>query len=246
MSKTTRWATVLLAAFAAAALPPDPVTIHMAGDSTMAPKVERRRPETGWGEAFAELLDPSRFVVDNRAVNGRSTTSFIAEGRWQALLDVTKPGDWVFIQFGHNDEKVDSPTQYASPDDYRRHLRDFVADVRAKQATPVLLTSVMRRSFDESGQFYDTHGVYPDIVREVAADLDVDLIDMHRLSRDLLVSLGPERSKALYLILAPGEHPNYPDGNEDNTHFRTEGAHRIAELAIGPFMEIVAKRQAGR
>lgn len=220
-----------------------PVTVHMAGDSTMAPKAESSRPETGWGEAFGKLLDPVRFVTDNRAVNGRSTKSFIAEGRWQALLDATMPGDWVFVQFGHNDEKETGPDQYAPLADYRRNLQRFVTEVRAKHATPVLLTPVMRRRFDENGQFFDTHGEYPEVVRQVAAELGVDLIDLHALTGKLLRAQGPEASRSLFLMLKPGEHPNYPTGVEDNTHFSPAGARAVAGLAFAPFLEIAARRR---
>lgn len=232
--------------FEGVALAQHSVTIHLAGDSTMAPKVETRRPETGWGEALAALLDPRRLAIDNRAKNGRSTTSFLAEGRWQELLDVTQPGDWVFIQFGHNDEKEESPARYASPADYGRNLRRFVAEVRARKATPVLLTPIVRRRFDEKGRLYDTHGAYPDIVRAAAAELDVDLIDLHALTRELLVSSGEEASRELFLILEPGEHPNYPEGNDDNTHLSPVGAKKVAELALEPFREILAKHRGTR
>lgn len=235
---------VLVAACEALASAQSAVRVHMAGDSTMAPKTERARPETGWGEAFAELLDSAQFAIDNRAVNGRSTKSFLAEGRWQALLDATMPGDWVFVQFGHNDEKETSPDQYAPLADYRRNLERFVRDVRAKCAVPLLLTPVMRRRYDDKGQFLDSHGDYPGIVRQVAAELKVDLIDLHAKTGDLLRQKGSEGSRALFLMLKPGEHPNYPQGVEDNTHFSPAGARAVAELAVGPFLEIVSKHQA--
>jgi lysophospholipase L1-like esterase len=164
----------------------------------------------------------------------------------QALLDVTKPGDWVFVQFGHNDEKETSPDQYAPLADCRGNLQRFVRDVRAKGATPVLFTQVMRRRYDESGQFFDTHGGYPDVVRQVAEELDVDLIDLHAKTGQLPRQKGPQASLALFLMLKPGEHPNYPEGVEDNTHFSPVGARTVAELAAGPFLEIVAKRRAAK
>jgi len=178
-------------------------------------------------------------------VNGRSAKSFIAEGRWQALLDATKPGDWVFVQFGHNDEKETSPDPDAPLADFRRNLQRFVKEVRAKGATPLLFTPVMRRRYDDNGQFFDTHGEYPGVVRQVAKELDADLIDLHAKTGDLLRQQGPEASRALFLMLKRGEHPNYPDGVEDNTHFSPKGARAVAQLASGPFLEIVAKRTWG-
>jgi lysophospholipase L1-like esterase len=236
---------ILVAACGTALFAQKPVTIHLAGDSTMAIKTERARPETGWGEAFGEFLDPAKFAIDNRAVNGRSAKSFIAEGRWQALLDATKPGDWVFVQFGHNDEKETSPDPDAPLADFRRNLQRFVKEVRAKGATPLLFTPVMRRRYDDNGQFFDTHGEYPGVVRQVAKELDADLIDLHAKTGDLLRQQGPEASRALFLMLKRGEHPNYPDGVEDNTHFSPKGARAVAQLASGPFLEIVAKRTGG-
>jgi lysophospholipase L1-like esterase len=218
---------VLLLAHAASAK--EPVTVFIAGDSTAAMKQENKRPETGWGEQLQKHFDAAKVRVDNQAQNGRSTRSFIAEGRWQALVDKVKAGDYVLIQFGHNDQPKEKAT-HTPPEDYRRNLERFVDEVRAKKATPVLLTPVMRRRFDEKGVFYDTHFEYPDIVRGVAAERKVALIDMHRESEKVLVRYGPEGSRKLFLQLKPGENPNYPQGVEDNTHFSPLGADIMAGL----------------
>jgi len=215
---------VLLApAFAAT-----PVTIHLAGDSTMAIKRAEKRPETGWGELLAEQFKPGAVAVDNRAMNGRSTRTFIEEGRWSALIEATKPGDVVLIQFGHNDQSVEKPDRYTPPADYARNLERFVADVRAKGATPVLLTPVARRRFDDEGRVVASHGEYPDLVRALAAREHVAFIDMERRSAAALQEAGVEGSKSLFLWLAPGENPNYPQGVQDNTHFSPKGAERMA------------------
>jgi lysophospholipase L1-like esterase len=223
---------VLLLAPAASAK--EPVTVFLAGDSTMAPKQENKRPETGWGEQLQKRFDISKVRVDNHAANGRSTKTFISEGRWQALIDKVRAGDYVLIQFGHNDQPKEKAS-HTPPDDYRRNLERFVAEVRAKKATPVLLTPVMRRRFDRDGKFYDTHADYPDIVRGVAAEHKVALIDMHRMSERVLVKYGPEESRKLFLQLKAGESPNYPDGVEDNTHFSPLGADIMASLAADGF-----------
>lgn len=227
----TLFALLLLAP---AALGKEPVTVFLAGDSTMAPKQENKRPETGWGEQLQKHFDPSKVRIDNRALNGRSTKTFIAEGRWQALIDSVKAGDYVLVEFGHNDQPKEKAS-HTPPDDFRRNLERFVAEVRAKRATPVLLTPVMRRRFDERGVFYDTHADYPDIVRRVAAEQKVALIDMHRLSEKVLVKYGPDESRKLFLQLKAGEHPNYPQGVEDNTHFSPLGAEIMAGLAADAF-----------
>ncbi len=210
------------------AQPPRPVTIFLAGDSTMAGKLPEKRPETGWGEHLAAQFRDGTVVVDNRAKNGRSTRTFIEEQRWQSLIDSVQSGDYVLIQFGHNDQSVEKPDRYTPPVDYARNLERFVDDVRAKDATPVLLTPVARRRFDESGRVLDSHGEYPDLVRTLAARRQVALIDMERRSAAVLQESGVERSKALFLWLAPGSHANYPKGVEDNTHFSPVGAARMA------------------
>jgi len=214
----------------------DPITVYLVGDSTCANKQADRRPETGWGEMLAAHFKEGKVKIDNRALNGRSTRSFVAEGNWQKLLDVLKKGDYVFIQFAHNDQK-EGTERYASPADYRKNLIKFVEDVRAKKATPVLLTPVMRRRFNDKGEFYDTHGEYPGAVRSVAAEYKVPLIDMHRGSEAVIIRYGPEESKKLFLQLNPGENPNYPKGVEDNTHFSPLGAEEMAKLAVAGIRE---------
>src|SRR5438034_6794205 len=209
-----------------------PITIFLAGDSTMAPKQPDKRPETGWGEMLGQLFKEGTVKIDNRAMNGRSTKTFISEGRWQALIDDLKPGNYVFIQFGHNDESKDKGERYTPPADYRRNLIRFVHEVRTKNGNPVLLTPVVRRKFDTNGNFVDTHGEYPDIVRDVAKEQNVPLIDMHRKSEAMIKNLGVEDSRKLFLQLKPGENPNYPNGIEDNTHFNPFGAEVMAKLAV--------------
>lgn len=209
-----------------------PVTVYLAGDSTMAEKQPDKRPETGWGEFLQPHFDPLKVKIDNRAQNGRSTKTFISEGRWQAIVDQLKKGDYVFIQFGHNDESKTKVERYTPPDEFRANLIRFVADVRAKQATPVLLTPVMRRKFDAAGIFQDSHGEYPDLVRSVAAEYKVALIDMHRKTEVVIKQYGTEDSRKLFLQLKPGENPNYPKGIEDNTHFSPLGAKLMAAQAV--------------
>lgn len=227
---------MLIAAVVAAAAQQRAVTIYLAGDSTMAPKQPERRPETGWGEKLEAHFSDGRVSVDNRAMNGRSTTSFIAEGRWQAVADALQKGDYVFIQFGHNDQKKDKPGVYASPEAYRANLARFISDSRSKGAIPVLMTPVSRRRF-ENGVLVKTHGEYPDLVKAVAAAEKVPLIDMEAKSAVLLTKYGAEGSTRLFLWLKPGEDPNYPKGVEDNTHFSPLGAEEIAKLAADGIRE---------
>jgi lysophospholipase L1-like esterase len=227
-------AAISIALFAGIAVSQKPtLTIYLAGDSTCADKRPEKRPETGWGEMLRQHFDPAKVRVENHAQNGRSTKTFISEGRWQAIVDKLKRGDWVFVQFGHNDESKEKGERYTPPEDYRKNLIRFIAEVRAKSAQIVLLTPVMRRKFDKNGNFVDLHPVeYPDAVRAVAREQNVPLIDMHRKSEAVIRRYGVEGSRALFLQLKPGENPNYPKGIEDNTHFVPKGAEEMAKLVI--------------
>jgi len=220
-------ATPLVAALAFRATP---ITVWLAGDSTMAQKQPDKRTETGWGEALQPCFDSSEVRIANRAMNGRSTRSFVAEGRWKAIVDSLQPGDYVFIQFGHNDEKVGT-SNYSSPDDYRRNLVQFVDEVRAKNGQPVLFTPVVRRKFD-GAQLVPTHGAYPAAARAAAQERGVPLVDMEHASAALVQQLGPDSSRALWLHLDAGANPNYPNGVKDDTHFNPLGARTMAGLAV--------------
>jgi lysophospholipase L1-like esterase len=222
-------------------LAPDPIAVFLVGDSTMAQKLVSRRPETGWGEALQQYFDIDRVRVVNLARNGRSTRSFLAEGRWDALLNALQVGDYVFIQFGHNDEKIDNPSVYADPQtDYPRNLRRFARDVRAKGAHPVLLTPVARRRFGANGTVQDTHGAYPQAVREVARTDSIPLIDMQRRSTAVLQEYGVEDSRRLFLhVDSSAQHPNYPRGVRDDTHFSPLGAEVMAREVVEGIREEV-------
>jgi lysophospholipase L1-like esterase len=226
---------LLLTSFAFAG---GPVTVYLAGDSTCAVKQPDRRPETGWGEMLPAHFREGKVKVDNRAMNGRSTKTFISEGRWQAIIDALKPGDYVFIQFAHNDEAKEKTERYTPPDEYRKNLVKFIEEVRAKKAIPVLLTPVMRRRFDAQGEFVDSHvPAYPETVRALAKEYKVALIDMSRASEAVLRKYGPEESKKLFLHVKAGENANYPKGIEDNTHFSPAGAEEMAKLVVAGIRE---------
>ena len=213
------------------------IKVFIAGDSTAANKEVKAFPETGWGMPFAYLFD-STVTVDNRAKNGRSTRTFISEGLWQKLIDDVRADDYVFIQFGHNDEVPSKTDRYTPPDDYKANLARFISETRNKKANPVLLTPVSRRQFDSSGRIKETHLQYSALVREVAKKYSVPMIDMDAMSKALLQKFGPENSKLLFLQLEPGEHPNYPEGKNDNTHFNELGARKMAQLVLGGIREL--------
>jgi len=206
------------------------ITVYLIGDSTMSVKETKAYPETGWGMPFKFFFD-STVVVDNRAKNGRSTRTFLSEGLWQPIADQLAEGDYVFIQFGHNDESKEKTDRYTTPEEYKKNLKRFITETKSKKAQPVLLTPVSRRKFD-NGKIQETHAEYSPLVVEAAKEMNVPLIDLDTKSRDMLQSFGDENSRLLFLQLAPGEHPNYPDGKTDNTHFNELGARKVAEIVL--------------
>ena len=206
------------------------IRVWLIGDSTMSKKDTRAYPEAGWGMPFSYFFD-SGVVVDNRAKNGRSTRTFIAEGLWKPVLEEMSEGDYVLIQFGHNDE-VSTKASFSTEEQFQANLSRYVRESRSKKAFPVLITPVARRKFDSAGRIQGTHDRYSELVREVAALEKVDLIDLDKKSQELLQSMGPENSRYLFNHLEPGEHPNYPDGKKDDTHFNELGARKIAQIVL--------------
>jgi len=208
-------------------------TVYTIGDSTMANKSNpNENPEHGWAQVLQQFFDNS-VVVDNRAQNGRSTRSFINEKRWDSILKTLKKGDYVFIQFGHNDQKENKPAVYTNPHTaYRQNLIRFVTEARAKGATPVLFSSIVRRNFNTEGTLVDTHGLYPMEARLVATDYKVPFIDLQYLTELLEESYGVEGSKKLHLHFNAGESSFYKTEKHDDTHLSLLGATEIAKLAI--------------
>lgn len=228
MNKIIIIAWALLASFA---IPPKKrITVWLIGDSTMSVKETKYYPETGWGMPFVYFFD-STVTVDNRAQNGRSTRTFMEEHRWQPVVDALQEGDYVLVQFGHNDE-VKTKKSYTTEEAFKANLVKYITDTRSKKAMPVLLTPVARRSFDSTGHVTGTHDVYAQIVRTVARENNVPLIDLDQEAQALYQQWGVERSRLLFNQLAPGEHPNYPQGKEDNTHFNELGARMIAQIVL--------------
>src|SRR5688572_22308464 len=164
-------------------LPPKKITVYLIGDSTISIKETKAYPETGWGMPFKIFFD-STVVVDNRAKNGRSTRTFISENLWQPVVDALKEGDYVFMQFGHNDESKEKTDRYTSPEDYKKNLTKFISETRSKRANPVVLSPVTRRRFDKSGKIEETHAEYSKLAREVAKEQNVPFIDLDEKSRE--------------------------------------------------------------
>lgn len=214
-----------------AGMPPKKTKIWLCGDSTIAIKQTNTYPETGWGMPFVYFWD-STVQVNNLAKNGRSTKTFISEQLWKQVVDGAEEGDYVFIQFGHNDESKEKTERYTDPEAFKANLTKFVNEARALKAIPILFTPVSRRKFDTLGNALETHKVYSELVREVAQKENVLFVDLDTKSRALYQSFGKENSTLLFLQLKPGEHPNYPEGKVDNTHFNELGARLIAQLVL--------------
>ncbi|MDQ3279006.1 MAG: alpha/beta hydrolase fold domain-containing protein, partial [Bacteroidota bacterium] len=215
-------------------LPPEKkIRVYLIGDSTMCEYESTRAPLTGWGMPFQTFFDSSVTIV-NRARGGRSTRTFLSENRWQPVADSLQEGDYVLMQFGHNDEAKEEKykDRYTPVPDYRANLLRFIGETKAKKAHPVLVTPVTRMRFNKEGKQEETHAEYTAAVWEVGRGQSVPVIDLDSMSRALLTSLGPQGAKHLFMYLEPGEHPAYPDGQKDNTHFSEYGARRIAQLVL--------------
>lgn len=245
------------------------ITIFTIGDSTMANKpLEGGNPERGWGQMLSRYFS-EEIVIDNHAVNGRSSKSFIDEGRWDKVLAKLKAGDYVFIQFGHNDEKPDEKRHTDPGTTFDANLKRFVEEARAEGAIPVLFNSIVRRNFGKAdadavakavvqddiregidpnapqaemktgARLIDTHGAYLDSPRNVARELEVPFVDLNRVTHDLVEQMGPEASKQLFVWVAPNTVPALPKGREDNTHLNVRGAATVAWLAVQEVIKVV-------
>jgi lysophospholipase L1-like esterase len=208
------------------------ITIYIAGDSTAAMKLPEKRPETGWGEAFQAYFKEN-IKIENRAINGRSTKSFINEGHLAKIENSIQPGDYLIIQFGHNDQKIEDPERGTQPyGDYQDNLSQFIQVAYQKNAYPLLLTSVTRRKFEDDKIDSMSVGDYPEAMIQFAQKNHVPLLDIHKSTNEFMGKAGDEESKKYYLHLPLGQSDNYPEGIMDNTHFNEEGAKIVAQLII--------------
>lgn len=236
---------------------PRKFTIFMIGDSTMADKsLNGNNPERGWGMMLQGFFTEN-VTVDNHAVNGRSTKSFINEGRWDAVLKKMQKGDYVFIEFGHNDEKTAETLHTEPGSTFDENLRRFVREAREKGGIPVLFNSIVRRNFPPKGKTFanateagnfllssgghydnegdvlvDTHGAYLESPKKVSAEMNVPFIDLNRLTRQMVAEYGREGSKKLWQHIPAGVYEACPKGRIDNTHLSVPGARTVARMAI--------------
>lgn len=205
-------------------------TIHIAGDSTASIKEEQKRPETGWGEKITSYFTPT-VSINNQAMNGRSTKSFIEEGRLALLVTTFKSGDFLLVQFGHNDQKTHADKGTLPYGEYIENLAFFAHVAKKANVHPVFLTPVTRRNYLSNGRLdTDCLGEYPRAMKQFAQKYNYPLLDIFSLSQQFLHTHTEEQTKEFYLHLKPEENKNYPDGLEDNTHFSPLGAEKIAHL----------------
>ena len=253
-----------------AAITDKTTTIFVIGDSTAANKdISGGKQERGWAMALQAYFDDN-ILVDNHAVNGRSSKSFIDEGRWNKVLQKMKPGDYVIIQFGHNDEKpkADRHTDPGSTFDY--NLAKFVRETREHGGIPVLMNCVVRRNFFvsapendddeklrtqtfkdgvkmvEGDSLIDTHGLYRQAPRDVAQRMKCHFVDANQITHDLEQGLGTEASKRLHMWYLPDTEPSEPKGKQDNTHYNIYGAHQVARLLADALCEEIPVLKAYR
>lgn len=263
MRKVTFWSILMVFALVFTAATKDKsTTIFVIGDSTAANKdTTGGKVERGWAMMLQDCFDPDFIVVDNHAVNGRSSKSFIDEGRWGKVLEKIKPGDYVIIQFGHNDEKPQADRHTEPGSTFDNNLARFVLDTREKGGIPVLMNSVVRRNFYvkapendddeklrtstfkdgakmvEGDSLIDTHGLYRSVPILVAERTHCHFVDANQITHNLEQGLGREGSKKLHMWFLPGEEPSEPQGKQDNTHYNKYGAQVVANLLADALCE---------
>ncbi|HJV97932.1 MAG TPA: SGNH/GDSL hydrolase family protein [Arthrobacter sp.] len=212
--------------------------VYLAGDSTVQTYDAGYVPQAGWGQMIDRFFD-DKVAFRNHAIGGRSSKNFISQGRLDEILRVINPGDYLMVQFGHNDATFGVDDRYASPADYKEYLRTYVNGARQRGATPVLVTPVGRRDYDEAtGKFNVSFPEYVAKMQELAAEESVALVDLSALSRAYYDAIGPEDTKSVFLHVDAGVYPNRPNGTVDNTHFQEYGAIQIARLIAGSVKQL--------
>ncbi|WP_303919862.1 rhamnogalacturonan acetylesterase [Draconibacterium sediminis] len=236
------------------------IKIWLIGDSTVADYADNyddgdymkdRYPINGWGQVFQDfvsgdnlkrlspLLQADSAIVDDRARGGRSTRTFFQEGRWRQVYEALQPGDFVLIQFGHNDAATTKPERYVNEEGYKEFLRLYILQTKQKQATPILLTPVARNYPWKNDTLTNVHGNYPQCVKEVADETQTMLIDLNQRSMDFFTKKGRDYVTNNYFMNLPAAiYEAYPDGQNDNTHFQPEGAKAVAQLVYQGLIDL--------
>ena len=212
--------------------------IYLIGDSTCQTNTKETYPQTGWGQVFCNYIN-NDYEVINLAKNGRSSKSFYDEGLFKEVEENIKPGDLLFIQFGHNDEKEDEVRHKDPFTTYQEQLKYYIDVAKKHKAIPILLSSIYRRHFDEYGKVKDNcHLNYPQAMEALAKKEKVIYIDMCELTKQELIKIGDKASKEYFMNFKPNIYENYPEGKEDNTHLRPKGAKLICDLLVEEIKKI--------
>jgi lysophospholipase L1-like esterase len=208
----------------------DAITVYLAGNSTVTD--QQYEPWAAWGQMLPRFFKPGKISVANHAASGETLKSFIAENRLKKILTQIKSGDYLFIQFAHNDQKPQN-SEYVEPfTGYKELLKLFISEVRKHNAIPVLVTPMLRRRFDDNGKIINTHGDYPEAMRQTAREENVALIDLHQMSKILYEAMGTEGSKKLFVHYPAGTFPGQKEEYKDNSHFNNYGAYQLAKCIV--------------
>lgn len=211
-------------------MPKKHLRVFIAGDSTVQTYDKKWEPKAGWGQMISRFFS-SEIMFENHAISGRSSKSFINEGRLTRIFKEVKPNDYLLIQFGHNDAKKNRPELYTSVEDFKKYLKIYVDGARQRGATPILITPIGRRIFNEAtGKFNVSFPEYVQGMKVVAKELDVLLVDLSALSVAYYNKIGPKGTRSVFLYTESGVYPAFPNGSQDNTHFQEYGAIQMASL----------------
>jgi lysophospholipase L1-like esterase len=221
----------------AAAAAPEKHRIWVLGDSTLSVYDASVYPRKGWAQVLQERFNADSVEIRDKALSGRSSKSFYTDkAGWPAFKDQIRAGDYVVVEFGHNDEKTDTALSTLPGSTFEQYLSLYIDFAKKVGAIPILATPIQRNSWNGDGKtMSQSHviagrGDYPQAIRNLAASRNVALVDMTKLTEDFLEGIGKAAATKLYLNLAPGAYPNYPDGNTDNTHLHENGARAFANL----------------
>lgn len=203
-------------------------TVFLCGNSTVVD--QDNEPWASWGQMIPRFFN-EQVCFANYAESGEAANSFISAGRLRKIMSQIKPGDYVMVEFGHNDQKQKGPDKGPFKS-FQKNLRVFIEEARAHGAFPVFVTPTQRRSFDESGKIKDTHEEYPEAMKQLAKEENVPVIDLHSMTRTLYEAMGPEESKKAFVHYPANTYPGQTKALADNTHFNPYGAYEIAKCVI--------------
>jgi len=206
----------------------DAITVYLAGNSTVVDQDDE--PWCSWGQMIPQYFKQN-VVISNQAESGLTLGSFLGDRRLEKVLSTMKSGDYLFIEFAHNDQKEKGPNDGAYKS-YTERFRIFISKVKEKGGIPVIVTSTNRRTFGDDGKLTNSLGDYPDAARKVAAEQNVTLIDLNAMTKTFYEALGPDNSKRAFVIYPANTYPGQTTAFNDNTHFNGYGAYELAKCVV--------------